>query len=159
MVVTLGALDLLAEEEPGRDRGQRHRAELHVGERVVDRAVLLVRALGGDQVVDHLVPGAIVGELPAQPGRRAPPVDLPLLPLRPISRTVHWLAKFLAKSGWFSRYSTSFCRLPDSFEPRKRLGLLQCRDAAEDVEIDPAEELLVGRRLRRLDLRFIVARP
>ena len=33
MVVALGALDLLAEEEPGRDRGQRHGAELQVGQR------------------------------------------------------------------------------------------------------------------------------
>ena len=44
VVVALGALDLLAEEQPGRARGQRDGVELEVGQDVIDRPVFLVRA-------------------------------------------------------------------------------------------------------------------
>ena len=79
MVVALGALDLLAEEEPGRPRGQRDRVELEVGQDVIDRPVLLVRARGRDQVVDDLVPGPIGGELLAQPAPERTAIDHPPL--------------------------------------------------------------------------------
>ena len=97
VVVALGALDLLAEEDAGRDRGQVDRAVGHVGQREVDGAVLLVRPLGGQDLVGHLVPGAVLGELAAEPGGQGVGVDLPLPGIfRPRRITFHWVAKFLA---------------------------------------------------------------
>ena len=58
---------------------ERDRPELEVGQDVVDRAVLLVRALGRDQVVDDLVPGPVRRELLAQPARQGRAVDHPSL--------------------------------------------------------------------------------
>ena len=74
--------------------------ELEVGQDEVDRAVLLVRARGRDQVMDDLVPGPVrrANCFRSQLVSAARSTIRPWLP-RPISRTVHWVAKFLAIVG------------------------------------------------------------
>ena len=79
VVVALGALDLLAEEEAGGVGGEVDGAVVHVGEGEVDRAIVAVVALGGDEVVDGLAPGFLVEELAAGPGGEGFAVDVAVL--------------------------------------------------------------------------------
>ncbi len=153
MVVALGALDLLAQEQPGRLRGERHRAELEVGQDVVDGAVLLVGAGRGDQLMDDLVPGPIGAELLAQPVVQRGAVDHPALVApadqedRPLGREV------LGEVGMIEQVLDQLAALVGLPGGQEGPGLLHGRDPAEQVEVGPPQELLVGRRLRRLDAR------
>src|SRR5262249_34519238 len=67
MVVALRALDLLAEENAGGGRRPGHGTHLEVRDGVVDRAVVLVRSLGRNQIEGELVPGPVRVELLPKP--------------------------------------------------------------------------------------------
>ena len=155
VVVTLRALDLLAQEESGRARGQRHRIELEMGQYVVDRPVLLVRASGRHQIEDHVVPRAIGGELLAQPATESIAVNHPALVApadqqdRPLGREVLGIVRVL------QQIIDELVPLVGLSGLEERPSLLDVGNPAQQVKVGSPQVLFVGRRLCRIHTGFL----
>ena len=78
----------------------------------------------------------------------------PWLP-RPIKRTDHWVAKFLAKVGMIEQVGDQFLPLVLFAGLQESPGFLNVGDSSQQVEIRSPQELVIGGRLCRLDSRLL----
>ena len=150
VVVALGALDLLTQEQPRRARGQRNGIKFEVSQNVVDCAVFLVGAGGGDQLVDDLIPGPIRNRTACAASSSAPRdrPSAPDCPGRSAGRSIGW------RNSWRSRDARAGTRSASPacpfHESKERPGFLHVGNPPEQVDVNPAQELLIGGGLRRL---------
>ena len=134
VVVALGALDLLAEEQPRRPRGQRNGVEFEVGQDVIDRPVLLVRAGRRDQLMDDLVPGPIGRELLSQPARQGGAVNHPPLVAAADQQDRPLGGEILGEIGMVEQVLDQLSPLVAFPRAQERPGLLDVGDPAQQVE-------------------------
>ncbi len=151
VVMALGALDLLAQEQPRGPRGQRHGLGLHVGQDEVHGPVLFVRAGRRDQVMDDLVPGPFRAELLPEPTGQGGTIHPPTRVAAPDQQDRPLRGEILGIVGMIEQILDQFPPLVRFSSAQEGASLLNIGDPAQHVEVSTPQELLVVRRTGRLD--------